>query len=193
MLLPETSCEDTDLVARVLANDARAFEELAARHSPRLGAVARRILRDPADADEAVHDALVQVFRALARFDGRSRLSTWMHRIVVNAALRLRERRARGEMRLDDQDDERDASFSAHGGEPAQALLGAELREIVRRHVDRLPRTYREVVVLRDLQEKSTVEAARILGISCVNVRARLHRAHRELREALRGIGIEAA
>ena len=96
-------------------------------------------------------------------------------------------------MRLEDLDDNADSFLSDADREPMRGLIGAELRELVRFHIERLPRTYRDVVVLRDLEEKSTIEAARILGISCVNVRARLHRAHRELRAALYGAEIEAA
>jgi len=179
--------EERKLIARVVGGEERAFDALLDRHSPRLKAVARRILRDASDVDEAVHEAMVQAYRALPRFDGRARLSTWLHRIVVNTALRLREKRGRTEASLDQLgSDGSDLEFAIDDQEPFMRMIGAEQRTLLLRRIEQLPPSYREVVVLRDLQELSTQKAATLLGISCVNVRARLHRAHRELKAQLR-------
>ena len=171
--------------------DETAFAELLRRHGGRMLAVARRLLRDEEEARDAVQEAFVAAFRGLARFDGHSLLGTWLHRIVVNAALmRLRRRKARPEEPIEPLlprflSDGHQADPAAPWQEDAESLLArAETRAQVRAAIDRLPESYRTVLLLRDLEELDTAEVAGMLGITPNAVKIRLHRA----RQALRGL-----
>jgi RNA polymerase sigma-70 factor (ECF subfamily) len=133
----------------------------------------------------------VQAFRALPRFEGQSRLSTWLHRIVVNAALmKLRRARARPEEPIEPllpgfhADGHAAVEYRAWEEGADRMLERAELRARVRAAIDRLPERYRTVLVLRDIEELGTGEVARLLGVTPNAVKIRLHRA----RQALRGL-----
>lgn len=167
------------------------FERLVRDTAPRLLATARRILRDEDEARDAVQDAFLQAFRGLGAFHGHCRITTWLHRIVVNACLtRLRSRRRRPEEPIDAllpeflEDGHHARHPSPWAGGPEALLAARENRDLVRACLDRLPVEYRTVIVLRDVEELSTGEAARALGISEGACKVRLHRA----RQALRGL-----
>lgn len=179
------------LLARLRRGDDAAYEELVRRHGGRLLAVARRFL-DEDEAQDAVQDALLSAFRALDRFEGNARISTWLHRIVVNAALmRIRGRRRRAEDPIEDMLPRFDDS--GHAVQPAgvwrplpeDAVEREQLRDLVRSKIEELPESYRAVLVARDLEELDTRETAEALGISSGNVKVRLHRARQALRELL--------
>ena len=162
-----------------------AFEDIIRSHGGRLLASARRILgHDEEAARDAVQDAFLSAHLSLARFRADASLSTWLHRIVVNAALmRRRARQRRRETPIEDllptfTDDGRHATTSPS---PERALEQAELRGAVRACIDRLPNTYRTVIVLRDIEDLTTEEAANALGISTNAVKVRLHRARQAL------------
>ncbi len=183
---------DRELVAGLRRGDEVSYEVLVRRHGGAMLAVTRRIMHKEEDAREAVQDAFLQAFRSIHRFREEARLSTWLHRIVVNAALmRLRAASRRPEVASDELLPQFDEA-GAHT-EPIQplpmsvdaALEGAEIRAQVRACVDKLPEQYRTVIVLRDLQELSTTEAAIALGITENSVKIRLHRAHQALRTLL--------
>jgi RNA polymerase sigma-70 factor (ECF subfamily) len=188
------------LLARLRAGEALAFEELVRGASPRLLATLRRMLRSEEDAREALQETFLSAFRALERFEGQARLSTWLHRIAVNTALmKLRSRRRHPEEPIDDLLPRFDA-----GGhrlpEPAapplpadETLDGERRRALVRRCIDRLPEAHRSVLLLRDIEELGTGEAARALGISADAAKTRLHRARQALRELLVREGVLAA
>jgi len=188
------SCEEADreLVAQLQRGDDQAYESLVRQHGRAMLAVARRMLRNDDDAREAVQDAFLQAFRAIPRFRAEARLSTWLHRIVVNAALmRLRSAGRRPTVAIDDLLPTFDEE--GHHAEHIRplplsvdsALESAETRAEVRRCVEQLPEQHRAVIVLRDLQELSTAEAATVLGITENAVKIRLHRAHQALRTLL--------
>ena len=174
----------------IRANDPAAIASFVRAATPRMLAVARRILRHDEDAKDAVQDAFISALSALDRFDGGSQLSTWLHRIVVNAALmKLRSKRSRPEESIDDllPEFEADGHMSDPASEwvPADKLvLRDEVKQLVRASIDRLPETYRTALLLRDIEELTTEETAAALGISTVAVKVRLHRA----RQALRGL-----
>jgi RNA polymerase sigma-70 factor (ECF subfamily) len=179
-----------DLLTRLRSGGEQAFEELVRGEGPRLLAVARRILRDEEEARDAVQDAFLAAFRALDRFQGEARLSTWLHRIAVNAALmRLRSRKRRRE----DPIEPLLPRFHADGhladvapswpADPLAALGRAELLARVRACIDRLPETYRVALVLRDIEGLDSAEAAETLGISNDALKMRLHRARQALRK----------
>ncbi len=188
---PPASQDEAAWVAALQAGDEQAFEKLVRAYSGRMLAVAQRMLQSESDAQDAVQEAFLSAFRGLGRFEGGSRLSTWLHRIVVNAALmKLRSRQRRPE----DPIEELLPKFleNGHLAQPAvewkesaqTALERQEVRASVHDGIDRLPESYRTVLLLRDIEELDTQETARLLEMSSNAVKIRLHRA----RQALRGL-----
>lgn len=187
---------DSAFLAKLRTGDATAYETLVRTYSARLLAVTRRLLRSEEDARDAVQDAFLSAFRALHTFEESSLLSTWLHRIAVNAALmKLRTRRRHPEDSIEDllpkyiEDGHRE---DGHPGnptkpwkEPEGLLQQQETRARVRECIDRLPESYRTVLLLRDIEELDTEETARMIGISPNAVKIRLHRARQALRTLL--------
>jgi RNA polymerase sigma-70 factor (ECF subfamily) len=191
---PDAAAEAAErkLVARLKAGENAAFEELIRDHGGRMLAVSRRFLPSEEDARDAVQEAFGSAFRAIDGFEEQARLSTWLHRIVVNSALmRLRTRRRKPEQSiegmlpgfLEDGHMERPASPWRTGG--ADALERQELRAMVRDKILELPEGHRNVLLLRDIEELDTAETAALLEISAGAVKTRLHRARQALRELL--------
>jgi len=178
--------------ARLAAGDERAFAELVETFGPPLRAVALRILPREEDAEDALQDAWISAWRHLDRFDGHSRLSTWLYRITVNAALmRRRAMRRRPAIGLEQafgagDRDERSVALPAADQPPVDApARAAERRAILLDAIARLPDAYRTVVALRDLAELDTRQTARRLGLREAAIKTRLHRARRALRALL--------
>lgn len=178
-----TSQEDAVLLTALRADDVGAWEELVRRYGPALLGVARRLVRQEQDARDAVQDGLLSAFRALPTFRGESRLSTWLHRIVVNAALMQMRRRHR---RSEEPIEPFLPTFTADGHHATGvrawhatevAVANAEARAAVRAAIDALPDTYRTVLVLRDIEEYTTQDVATFLGTTTNAVKVRLHRA----------------
>jgi RNA polymerase sigma-70 factor (ECF subfamily) len=189
---------DAALIAGLQAGDAAAFETLLRVHGPRLLRVARRFLPNEEDARDALQDAMIAVYRNIGSFESTSALTTWLHRILVNASLmKLRTKRRHPEEAIETylprfQEDGHQVEPSIPWTESAQTRLEREeLSTIVRDAIEELPDTYRAVVLLRDIEEKSTEETAEILGTSRNVVKIRLHRARQALRalldQAMRG------
>jgi RNA polymerase sigma-70 factor, ECF subfamily len=177
------------LLAGLRAGDDDAYDTLVRANSARLLTVARRILGSDDDARDALQEAFISAFKALPRFEGHARLSTWLHRIVVNTALmKLRSRKRRPEEPIETllpayKDDGHVTIEPVEWADNPEAALGrAETRAFVRAQIDRLPDNYRTVLVLRDIEEMSTPEAADVMGISENAVKIRLHRARQALR-----------
>jgi RNA polymerase sigma-70 factor (ECF subfamily) len=184
--------DDADLIARLRSGDAAAYAEWVRRESPRLLAVTKRLLRDEDEAQDAVQEAFVSAWRALPNCDGNAKLSTWLHRIGVNAALmRLRSRRRRREDSIDQRlpgfadDGHHEAPIEAWTRSATCASEQREIRDVVRACIERLPESYREVLVLRDIEGLDTAETARALGTSPEALKMRLHRARQALRSEL--------
>ncbi len=189
---PPNESDEVGLLASLRTGDAAAFEGVVRTYGGRLLAVARQVLGSEEDAHDALQEAFITAFRAIDRFEGKSKLSTWLHRIVVNAALmRLRTKRRKREQSIDDLL----PTFLADGHENRptpewnqSALAGIERKETqaaVRAMIDRLPDDYRTVLLLRDIQELDTAEVASLLGITEGNVKVRLHRARQALKTLL--------
>jgi RNA polymerase sigma-70 factor (ECF subfamily) len=185
--------DDATFVARLREGDPAAFERLVRTHVDALVSVARRLLQSPADAEEVVQEAFLAAFAAAPSFRGDAKLGTWLHRIVLNAALqRLRkaDRRPK-EVAIDELLPEYDDAGHASRIEPAWdtpldgLVQRAETREAVRRMIDALPTSHRIVLVLRDIEELSTKETADLLDVSPSVVKTRLHRARMALRELI--------
>lgn len=169
------------------------YEELVRRYGERLYATALGILRNRDDARDAVQDAYLQAFRSMDSFQGRSAIYTWLYRITVNASLKRLERRSRRpHVSLEDLHPQFDAGGCRlepqWGGQPrnAEALVQRrQLRQLVRRAIDDLPESHRTVLLLRDIEEMSSREAAESLEISVGAVNVRLHRARAALKKLL--------
>ncbi len=184
--------DESTLLERLRAGDDMAYAELVRAYGGRLLAVTRRYLRDEEDARDAVQEAFLSAFKALDRFHGDSKISTWLHRIAVNAALmKIRSRQRKPETPIDDllptfMEDGHHSQPVAPWKEGADTLIArGETRELVRRKIDELPENYRNVLLLRDIEELDTAETARMLGITPNAVKIRLHRARQALRTLL--------
>ncbi|PWT79608.1 MAG: RNA polymerase subunit sigma-24 [Blastocatellia bacterium] len=185
--------DETRLVAALKAGDEWAFETVVRLYSARLLVVARRFVRNEEDARDVLQSAYLSAFRALPNFEGSAQLSTWLHRIVVNTALmKIRTRRRKPEEPLDDllpafKEDGHHVERFADWATPADVLLERhETRQAVRRCIDQLPDSYRTVLLLRDVEERSTQEVAELLMVTPTAVKVRLHRARQALSTLLR-------
>jgi RNA polymerase sigma-70 factor (ECF subfamily) len=188
------------LLARLQAGEEAAFAELVRRHGPRMLTVARRYLDSEDAAQDCVQEAFVAAFRALDRFEGRSSLATWLHRITVNAALQVMRRRGyRDEVAIDpwlptfDEDGFRDASTQLTQLGADELIAREDVRAEVRAAIDRLPASYRNVLLLRDIEGLSIKEVAEMLGVSENNAKVRLHRARNALKKELEPLLNEGA
>ena len=190
---PEHLALDVDeqaLLAGLRSGAEGAFETLVRTTSARLLAVARRIVGSEEDARDVLQEAYTSAFRALPRFEGQAKLSTWLHRIVVNTALmRLRTRKPEEPIEPllpSFKDDGHQAKAAVEWADGADvALERSETRAFVRAQIDKLPDTYRTVLLLRDIEELSTSEVAVMLSTSENAVKIRLHRARQALRALL--------
>ncbi len=184
---------DSELVQRVAAHDHEAFRVLMKRHNQMLYRAARSILKNEAEAEDAVQEAYMQAYRAMGDFRGDAKLSTWLVRIVVNESIsRLHKRARRAEIiRLegDELDQDRHSSEDSMNQsppeQPERAALRSETRRLLEAKIDELPDTFRTVFVLRAVEEFSVEEAAAALDIPEATVRSRFFRARGLLRESL--------
>jgi RNA polymerase sigma-70 factor (ECF subfamily) len=188
---PEARERDRALLERLRAGEDEAFRELVEANTGPMLAVARRFLRNEDDARDAVQDAFLSAFRALERFEGDALLSTWLHRITINACLmKLRTRRRRPEGRIDDWlpgflEDGRLAGPRESWQRRADAILESQQsRRLVSDAIGRLPDIYRTVLILRDIEGFDTEQTAEALDLTVPAVKTRLHRA----RQALKGL-----
>jgi len=180
----DATLSDEDVVARVRGGDTAVFEILMRRYNQRLFRAARAILRDDADAEDAVQGAYLAAYTHLDQFAGAARFSTWLTRIAVREALgKLRTRRRRGEVDLEGKEemlmsDETDDSPEKHAAR-------RELAGVLESAVDALPEIYRIVFMMREIEQLSTQETADVLELSEEAVKVRLHRARAMLRDGL--------
>ena len=190
----KSTSEGAIFVDRLRSKDPEAFEEMVRKFGSRLFATARRYLRSEADALDVLQDTFLCAFRSMGTFKGNSQLSTWLHRILINSALmHLRANKHRpDDLQVDI--DQLLPHFDGRGHwvhEPAwtasvqKTLEVADTRSVVRRCIDRLPETYRVVLILGDIDELDTTETASLLGLTEANVKVRLHRARQALKAVL--------
>lgn len=180
------------MVAALRSGDAAAFEAVVRIYGGRMLVVARQILASEDEAQDALQDAFITAFKGIGRFEGKSKLSTWLHRVVVNAALmRLRTRRRKREQSIEDLlpaflEDGHQARPTPEWNHSALAgIQRKETQAAVRACIDRLPDDYRAVLLLRDIYELDTAETAARLEITEANVKVRLHRARQALKTLL--------
>lgn len=171
---------DTELIASILSGDMRALEALMRLHNRTLYRTARAILRDDAEAEDAVQEAYLQAYRKLGTFRGESKLSTWLVRITANEALMRRRRNPRPVEAV-----EQEAVSDAPG--PEDDAERAEMRRLLEARIDALPDPYRAVFVLRAVEELSVEETAAALAIPHATVRSRYFRARGLMRTWMAG------
>ena len=183
---------DPELAQRISAGDKQAFELLMRRHNQILYRTARSILKDEAEAEDAVQEAYLLAYRGMSGFRGDAKLSTWLVRIVVNEAIGRARRRRRGAQIIQLSGETREDSEAAEGNmnetlpeQPEAAAERAQTRQLLESKIDELPDAFRTVFVLRALEELSVEESAAALGIPEATVRSRFFRARGLLREAL--------
>lgn len=188
---PLIPSEDTELLARAQAGDVAAFEGLVERHRSRVFGLAQRMLNSPDDAAEVLQESFLSAYRNLANFRGDAQFGSWVYRIAANHALmRLRHRKVvnqvetpleepqfneRGSL-VEQVSDFRDAEGDA---------IDKELRQAIDEAASRLGPEYREVFVLKDLEELSYEEIAELTGSTVPALKSRLHRARLSLRAAI--------
>ena len=176
---------DFEIVARVRNGETDAFEELVRKHGRRVYRSLLGIVGSREEAEDALQDAFFKAFQHLPHFEGRSRFSTWLVRIAINTGLqRVRSRKEFD--RLDEDDEEfRPRNIQAWTETPEDFYSREELRSLVEREVMKLPVKYRVALLLRDLEELSTEEAAVALGLSVPGLKARVLRGRLMLRESM--------
>ncbi|MCU9957623.1 RNA polymerase sigma factor [Burkholderia sp. BKH01] len=186
-----SQADDGELARLVAAGSRAAFEQLMRRYNRRLYRLARATLHNDADAEDALQDAYLAAFRAIASFRGDASLSTWLSRLVLNACFTRQRRSARRDniapmvSTSTIGDFERNVMVEDPISSPDRALMRAELRALLERKLDALPEAFRVVFVLRCVEELSVEETAQCLGIPEATVRSRHFRARSMLRESL--------
>ena len=181
--------DDTDLLHLARQGKAAAFDTLIRRHDRFLYRIARSILRDDYEAEDVVQDTFVKAFKGLVDFRADASLSTWLTRIALNEALG-RKRRRRNTVQLDALNQRTNAQVGpspmiAPEQDPEITTTQHQIGKLLERTIDELPDSLRTVFVMRDVEEVSTTETARLLELTEPTVKTRLHRARRMLRELL--------
>jgi RNA polymerase sigma-70 factor, ECF subfamily len=187
--------EDTEarLIERLVARDERAFNHVVRAYERRIFALALRMMGDRAEAEDLAQEVFVQVFKAIGTFRGESKLSTWIYRIAVNLSKnRTKYLRVR---RTDDQDeisaleerlpmgDEAKRANVARIDRPDDMVAGLETEQVVRKAILQLEPSFRECLVLRDVEDLSYEEIGVITGLPEGTVKSRIHRARSQLKE----------
>lgn len=181
---------DTDLVRRAIARDGEAFRTIIQRYNQRLYRMARSILKNDTEAEDAVQEAYIRAFTHLESFRGDSSLATWLSRIVINEALgRLRAQRP--SVDIDAFEEPRVAAdiiqfpLATKLDDPERTMAQRQLLQLVEQATDNLPDVYRIVFTARVIEGLSVEDTAEILGLKPETVKTRLHRARRLVREQL--------
>jgi RNA polymerase sigma-70 factor, ECF subfamily len=183
---------DSELLELARNGDAAAFEVLIRRHDKQLYRIARTVLADDQEAEDAVQESFIRAFTGLRGFRGAASLRTWLTRIALNEAIR-RKRSRRPAVNLDAlhaaQERARrpahSTSLTARERDPERAVAQSQIQKRLEQAIDGLPVAFRVVFVMRDVEEFSTAETAKLLGLRQETVKTRLHRARSMLRESL--------
>jgi RNA polymerase sigma-70 factor (ECF subfamily) len=189
---PAVPANDEELVSRIARADPAAFEMLMRRHNGKLFRIARSILKDDVEAEDALQDAYLDAYRHIADFRGAAQVGTWLTRIVINQALIRLRRQKRDRVVVPfadrdamDQDRARREVADERTESPASATLRGEIRRMLERRIDELPVAFRTVFVMREVEDMTVQETADCLAIPPATVRTRLFRARAMLRAAL--------
>jgi RNA polymerase sigma-70 factor (ECF subfamily) len=177
---------DQELVRRAQADDERAFGELVNRYEAKVYSLSLRMLRNPEDAEDVLQDTFLRAYRGLKSFQGNSTFSTWIYRIAANSALMRLRKKQLPTVSIEDAD-EREAPLNIVDWRPGpvEQLLTEETREAMEQAIEALPPEFRQVFILRDVEELSNAEVADVLDLSVAAVKSRLHRARLKVRNRL--------
>ena len=178
--IPPPSLSDEEIVSRVLGGERELFELVMRRYNERIYRAVRAVLRDDAEAEDAMQQAYVDAFLHLEEFQGRARFATWLTRIALNEAL-ARRRRFHPELTGDE---EMEPVPDPQRG-PEQRASDSELQRVLTEAIDQLPEHYRTVFVLRAVQGLSIEETAESLDLNGETVKTRLHRARHLLQRTI--------
>ncbi len=181
--LPGPTLADEEVIARVRRGETELFELLMRRYNQRVYRAVRAILRDGPDLEDILQQVWLSAYLHLDRFEGRSRFSTWLHRIAQNAALDRTRRPVR--LVAVGASPEAGDPVGAPAADPERSLLAREQARAIERALDALPESHRRVFVLREVEGLSTAEVAEALGVGEGAVKTRLYRARADLRERL--------
>lgn len=177
---------DEELVQRAQRDDERAFGELVNRYETKVYSLALKMLRNPEDAEDVLQDTFLRAYRGIKAFQGNSTFSTWVYRITANSALMKLRKKQLPTVSIDDAD-EREAPINiadwAPG--PVERLMTEETRVAMEDAIEALPPEFRQVFILRDVEELSNAEVAEVLDLSVAAVKSRLHRARLKVRNRL--------
>jgi RNA polymerase sigma-70 factor (ECF subfamily) len=195
MQSPDSERDEAAMIAEILAGQTDAFHELIRPHERSVYLMALSLLHNEAEAEDVAQEAFIKAYRNLGRFRSESRFSTWLIAIALNEA---RARLRRKQPRLTDSIDDPDGSIvpaqlTDWREIPSETLERQEMRSLIRRALAALPLAYREVFVLRELEERNVKETAETLGITVASVKMRLHRARMMLQKQLAPQLISAA
>jgi RNA polymerase sigma-70 factor, ECF subfamily len=189
--MPATPEREKELIARVIAGETELFHELIRPYERMVHLSVLTMLRNEQEAEDAAQEVMINAFRHLKSFRGDAKFSTWLVTIAMNEGRqRLRKAKAAQVESLDEEKEEREGDFTPAvltdwREIPSEALEKKEMRLKLRKAVEQLPPLYREVLVLRDLQELNQEETANALGIPVTLVKVRLHRARMMLQKLL--------
>ncbi|HTH53062.1 MAG TPA: sigma-70 family RNA polymerase sigma factor [Edaphobacter sp.] len=176
------------MIAKIMAGDRESFHELIRPYERSVYLMALSLLRNEAEAEDAAQEAFIKAYRNLGRFRAESRFSTWLIAIVLNEARgRLRNKRPALTDSIDDttEGSVTPAQLTDWREIPSESLERQEIRSLIRTALDALPLPYREVFVLREIEERNVKETAETLGITIASVKMRLHRARMMLQKQL--------
>jgi RNA polymerase sigma-70 factor (ECF subfamily) len=186
--------EDSDLIQRINSGQLDQFHDLVKRYEQKLYNFSLRMCRDHSDAEDMVQDTFLNVFKYLKDFRYESKFKNWLYKVAASTCIKKRRKSKfapEKELSLDEfrPSDEADApeEVPQWAQMPLDKLLNAELTGAVHQGILAIPKKYRMVIVLRDIEGFSTVETAQILNLSPANVKVRLHRARLFLRDQLKG------
>lgn len=178
---------DEEVVRRVLDGETALFELIMRRYNQRLYRVARAILRDDAEAEDVMQDAYVRAYGHLSQFAGRSQFATWLTRIAIHEALaRVQRRKKTDQLGANEWNDGAgEMNIPATALNPEEQLSASELGRALESAILSIPEQYRLVLMMRDVEQLSTIETASALDLSEENVKVRLHRARAMVRKNL--------
>ncbi len=189
--------EHSDIKLQIIKKDEQAIEAFVRDNTGWMLSLARRYLKDEALAEDCVQEAFIKAFESIDRFNQDASLNTWLHRIVINEALiKLRKLRRINDSYIEDlmpQFDEHGCRVASVWHEhdiptPSEILERVELHKQISSTIDNLPDSYRIIIILRDIEERTTSEISKILNLSEDNVRVKLHRARCALKKLLEPI-----
>jgi RNA polymerase sigma-70 factor (ECF subfamily) len=181
-----TTATDEELVRRAQQDDERSFGELVTRYESKVYSLAMKMLRNPEDAEDVLQETFLRAYRGIKSFKGNSTFSTWIYRITANSALMRLRKKQLPQVSIEDSDErETPISIADWAPGPVEQLLNQEMQRVMDEAIETLPPEFRQVFILRDVEELSNADVAEILDLSVAAVKSRLHRARLKVRNRL--------